>query len=84
MEIFSALHTLKEEVENYKSPDGTEKHPARTCKDLMGCHNQHQEHKELKNGKSHLTHSKRARFNLRELVGLCTGRDYVCIRQLDT
>lgn len=50
MEIFSALHTLKEEVENYKSPDGTEKHPARTCKDLMGCHNQHQEHKELKNG----------------------------------
>lgn len=37
MEVDATLKSLNSQIENIRSPDGTKKNPARTCKDLKQC-----------------------------------------------
>lgn len=38
VEVDSTLKSLNNQIENLRSPDGTTKNPARTCRDLKLCH----------------------------------------------
>lgn len=38
LEVDSTLKTLSQQIEQLRSPDGTRKNPARTCRDLKMCH----------------------------------------------
>lgn len=38
VEVDSTLKSLNNQIENLRSPDGTQKNPARTCRDLKLCH----------------------------------------------
>lgn len=38
MEVDTTLKTLTQKVEKIRSPDGTQKSPARMCRDLKMCH----------------------------------------------
>lgn len=38
MEVDTTLKTLTQKVEKIRSPDGTQKSPARMCRDLRMCH----------------------------------------------
>lgn len=37
-EVDATLKSLNNQIENIRSPDGTKKSPARTCRDLKHCH----------------------------------------------
>lgn len=37
-EVDSTLKSLNNQIETLRSPDGTQKNPARTCRDLKLCH----------------------------------------------
>lgn len=37
-EVDATLKSLNNQMENIRSPDGTKKSPARTCRDLKHCH----------------------------------------------
>lgn len=39
MEVDTTLKSLSKQIENIRSPEGTRKNPARTCRDLKMCHN---------------------------------------------
>lgn len=51
VEVDSTLKSLNNQIENLRSPDGSQKNPARTCRDLKLCH---PEWKSGKMGKSEL------------------------------
>lgn len=38
VEVDSTLKSLNNQIENLRSPDGSQKNPARTCRDLKLCH----------------------------------------------
>lgn len=38
LEVDSTLKSLSQQIEQIRSPDGTRKNPARTCRDLKMCH----------------------------------------------
>lgn len=38
MEVDTTLKSLSKQIENIRSPEGTRKNPARTCRDLKMCH----------------------------------------------
>lgn len=38
MEVDTTLKSLSKQIENIRSPEGTKKNPARTCRDLKMCH----------------------------------------------
>lgn len=38
LEVDTTLKSLSQQIENIRSPDGTKKNPARTCRDLKMCH----------------------------------------------
>lgn len=38
VEVDATLKSLNSQIENLRSPDGTQKNPARTCRDLKLCH----------------------------------------------
>lgn len=38
VEVDSTLKSLNNQIETLRSPDGTQKNPARTCRDLKLCH----------------------------------------------
>jgi len=38
VEVDTSLKSLNNQIENLRSPDGTQKNPARTCRDLKLCH----------------------------------------------
>lgn len=38
VEVDTTLKSLNNQIENLRSPDGTQKNPARTCRDLKLCH----------------------------------------------
>lgn len=38
MEVDTTLKTLTQKIEKIRSPDGTQKSPARMCRDLRMCH----------------------------------------------
>lgn len=48
LEVDSTLKSLSQQIEQIRSPDGTRKNPARTCRDLKMCH------PDWKSGKSEL------------------------------
>ena len=38
MEVDTTLKTLSQKIENLRSPEGTQKNPARMCRDIRMCH----------------------------------------------
>lgn len=38
LEVDTTLKSLSQQIENIRSPEGTRKNPARTCRDLKMCH----------------------------------------------
>lgn len=38
LEVDTTLKSLSQQIENIRSPEGTKKNPARTCRDLKMCH----------------------------------------------
>ena len=38
VEVDSTLKSLNSQIENLRSPDGSQKNPARSCRDLKLCH----------------------------------------------
>lgn len=38
IEVDSTLKSMTNQIENLRSPDGSQKNPARTCRDLKLCH----------------------------------------------
>lgn len=38
LEVDGTLKSLSQQIEQIRSPDGTRKNPARTCRDLKMCH----------------------------------------------
>lgn len=38
LEVDTTLKSLSQQIENIRSPEGSRKNPARTCRDLKMCH----------------------------------------------
>lgn len=58
MEVDTTLKSLSQKVENIRSPEGSQKNPARMCRDIRMCH------PEWKSGKSQAQSSPPSRQTL--------------------
>lgn len=47
LEVDTTLKSLSQQIENIRSPEGSRKNPARTCRDLKMCHSDWKSGKDL-------------------------------------
>lgn len=64
MEVDTTLKSLSQKVENIRSPEGTQKNPARMCRDIRMCH------PEWKSGKFQAQSSARPRQTVVIYIGM--------------